>query len=591
MKSLNRHFLIQFVLFLVFLFSAKTFASPDPIPVDRAFQLSASLHEDQVVIVHFNIAPHHYLYENKIKFQIKKPKGAVFGGILMPKAEEKQDPFFGKQAVYQGAINVPLPILNWDEGEVVLQVDFQGCSSQGYCYPPTERILSLNSNVKGEKVETPYTQEPNRALAWLARQPIWLIPFGFIGFGLLLSLTPCTFPMIPILSSIILGYRGELTTTKAFLLSLTYVVSMACVYALIGVLAGFLGSNFQMAFQTTWVIVLFSSLFIALGLCSFAGFYKLKMPLFLEKQVMKISHGQKKGTYIGVAIMGALSTLIVSPCVTAPLIGVISYISQTGHAGLGGMALFFMGLGMGVPLLIIGTLEARWMPKSGYWTRTIEIILGFLLLGISIDLLSKILPGHFILSLWGGLLLIAALYIGNFSSKEKMTAKTLRRGFAIALIVYGLSLMLGGLMGSEDFFAPLKKVTGKINVKEESTQTFKVVTSLKALELELENAGKEGKNTLVDFYANWCAYCKVMDKTLFQDPEVLAKISNFQRIKVDVTKINAESKALLQYFNVIAPPVILFFDTSGKELTGLRLVGEVQKEGFLKQLDAVIESH
>lgn len=589
MKLLTRRFLIQFGLFLVFLVSKAAFASHDPMPVDRAFQLSASLHEDQVVIVHFNIAPHHYLYQNKLKFKIKKPEEAALGRILVPKGEEKQDPFFGKQSIYEGELNIPLPILNWQTGQLVLEVNYQGCSSQGYCYPPTQKMIYMDANGGAGKIQAPYAQEPNAALAWLARQPLWLIPFGFIGFGLLLSLTPCTFPMIPILSSIILGYRGHLTARKAFLLSLTYVVSMASIYSLIGVLAGFLGSNFQMAFQTTWVILLFSGLFILLALCSFAGFYQLKLPAFLEKHLLKLSHRQKGGTYVGVAIMGALSTLIVSPCVTAPLIGVISYISQTGHAGLGGIALFFMGLGMGVPLLIIGTLEARWLPKSGYWTRTVEIILGLLLLGIAIDLLSKILPAYFILSLWGGLLLISALYLGNFFSRAKMRVKTLRRGLAAALMVYGFALMVGGLMGNEDFFAPLKKISGKMNGDEEvRIQTgFKVVTSLEELKAVLKEAKEHHQQILIDFYANWCAYCKVIDKKLFQDSEVLAKIEDFQKIKVDITQVNAESKGLLQYFNVIAPPAILFLDQSGQELLDARLVGKIQKDVFLKQVEAV----
>ncbi len=572
---------------IFFLLTSRAFAMGEPLPIDKAFHLSASLHEDHVVILRFDIAPHHYLYQTKLKFEIQQPKEASLGSPLMPKAEMKADPFFGKQAVYEGKVNISLPILNWEEGILTLVVNYQGCSSQGYCYPPTQRVIQVSLDGSVGEALMPSEELSNPAMAWLARQPIWLIPFGFIGFGLLLSLTPCTFPMIPILSSIILGYRNQLTTQKAFLLSLTYVLSMASVYAVIGVLAGFAGSNLQMAFQATWVIVLFSALFILLALCSFAGIYWLKLPAFVEKHLLKLSHRQKAGTYIGVAIMGALSTLIVSPCVTAPLIGVISYISQTGHAELGGMALFFMGLGMGGPLLIIGTLEGRWMPKSGYWTRTVEIMLGILLLGIAIELLDKILPGQFVLSLWGGLLLVAALYLGAFFSKQKMRAKTLRRGLGLVMMIYGVSLMIGGFMGSDDLFAPLKHIAGKVNHKssEHVGGEFKVIRSLADLKAALAEAQKHKQRTLVDVYATWCAYCKVMDKTLFQDPEILSKLSDFQRLKVDVTPVDAESRALLQYLNVIAPPAILFFGENGLELPRCRLVGEVKREALLKVLD------
>lgn len=559
--------------------TSNIYAKHDPKSVDHAFQLSTTLNEDQVVTVHFNMAQHHYLYKKKIKFKIKKPKSAIFGRILMPEARIKEDPFFGQQAVYEDYVAISLPILNWQEGPLILEVDYQGCSKQGYCYPPKQQIIHVQQNGKTESIQIP-TQKPNAALAWLTQKPLWLIPFGFIGLGLLLSLTPCTFPMIPILSSIILGYRSNLTTRKAFLLSFIYVVSMASVYALIGIMAGFLGSNFQMAFQSTWVILLFSSLFILLAFCSLAGVYHLKLPVIFEKYLLKLSHRQKGGTYLGVAIMGALSTLIVSPCVTPPLIGVISYMSQTGHAGLGGVALFFMGLGMGVPLLLIGTLEGRWLPKTGNWTRQIEIILGLLLLVVAINLLSKILPSPLILFLWGAVLLISAFYLGHFFSHKKIRTKTLRRSLAVVLIIYGCALMIGGLMGNDDFITPLKKTTQNIDsaVKNE----FKVVTSLKEVEALLKKAKKHHQKTIIDVYADWCSSCKEIDKKLFQNPEVLFKIKDFQKIKIDVTKVNTESQALLKHFNIIGPPAILFFNSLGQ--LNARLVGDIQKESFLKQV-------
>jgi len=408
----------------------------------------------------------------------------------------------------------------------------------------------------------------------------------FFGFGLLLAFTPCVFPMIPILSGIIAGQGAGLTTRKAFVLSLVYVLAMALTYTLVGVLAGLLGANLQAAFQNPWILTAFALVFVGLALSMF-GFYELQLPSSLQSKLAELSNRQQGGTLIGVAIMGLLSALIVGPCVAPPLFGALIYIGHTGDALLGGLALFALSLGMGVPLILIGTSVGRYLPRAGAWMNTVKAVFGVALLGVAILMLERLLPPALAMVLWALLLICSAVYMGALNQLQPGANAWFKlwKGLGLVLLIYGALMLIGAAAGGRDTLQPLRGLIPGGGVEQLG---FKRIKSVADLERELAQARSDGQPVLLDFYADWCVSCQEMERYTFSDPSVMAELRRFVRLQADVTANDAEDRALIQgRFGLPGPPAILFFDRAGRELTHFRLVGFKPAEPFARHLRQV----
>jgi thiol:disulfide interchange protein DsbD len=437
---------------------------------------------------------------------------------------------------------------------------------------------------------TEIISEQDKATLLLKNNNWFFIIPGFFIFGLLLAFTPCVLPMVPILVSIIAGQGKSLTTRKAFGLSLTYVLAMSFTYASAGVLAGYAGSYVQAFFQNEWVITIFSLIFILLALSLF-GFYELQIPHSWQHKITEYSNKQIGGTYLGVAIMGFLATLIVSPCVTAPLVGVLSYIGNTGNMLVGGVALFVMGLGMGLPLIIVGIGGGKLLPKSGSWLNVIKVIVGILLLGVAIWMLSRIVSDQTTIVLISILVIGSSIYSGRLSLKYHGIANKLLQVTSIILFLYGLALFIGVLMGNISLLQPLKmkQVTATQN-QTDIKISFYYVKNVNDLQAQLMNAKNMHKPVFLDFYADWCVSCKMMDRYVLTDQKVKELLQSFVLLRADMTANTADDIALAKHFKMIGPPVVIFFDANGKQIQPA-IVGEVATKELIKRSEQVLQNH
>jgi thioredoxin:protein disulfide reductase len=559
---------------------------------EKAFRLSVEPISQNAVLVRWTIADGYYLYRDKLAFRIVDGDGNRVGPVTPPDGEKVEDEFFGLTETYRHEVEIMVPILR-EEGassRVTLEADYQGCADLGVCYPPlaqtasfeftSELAESADIPAATETRPAPPVSEQDRIAAQLADGRIWLVALAFFGFGLLLTFTPCVFPMIPILSNIIIGQKN-LTTRKAFFISMVFVLAMALTYTVAGVFAGLAGANLQAAFQNPWIIGGFVAVFIALAMSMF-GFYDLQMPSGIQTRLSNISNRQEGGTFIGAGIMGFLSALIVGPCVTAPLVGALLYISQTGDAFLGGLALFALSMGMGVPLLIIGTAGGKILPRAGGWMDAVKAVFGVALLGMGIWLLERVIPMPVAMFLWGTLFIVSGIYMGALHSlsPEASGWRTLWKGVGLVILVWGVLLMIGAASGGRDVFQPLRGImptAGMITAGEGTVRTasleFRKVDSLADLEREISEARAAGQPVMLDFYADWCVDCVRMERTTFQDPTVIQALSGTRLLKADVTANNADHRDMLRHFSLFGPPAIVFYDTQGNELRNYRLVG------------------
>ncbi len=582
-------------LFLLLSFAAWGATSQQPLPVDKAFSFSAELFGNDTVLLHWNISPGHYLYRDRFKFKIISPTTASIGSIIYPQGKPKEDEIFGKYQVYPDKLTLPVPIIKADPKNTTFEVTYQGCAEDGYCYPPTMHRITSNFVARTVTTDvapitsnrTPTNQE-QQFFKLLSGRHLITIFFAFLGFGILLSFTPCVLPMLPILSGIIVGQKEDITTSKALCLSVTYVLSMAITYAVAGVLVGMIGGSVQALFQKPWVLILFSTLFVLLAL-SFFGFYQIRMPRKIEELLTKVSGHQKKGHYVGVAIMGCLATLIVSPCVTPALVGVLGYIGQTGNSVLGGIALFALGLGMGVPIIIVGTAGGKLLPKAGSWMKTLEAVFGVLFLGMAIFMLDRILPPAVSLLLWSALLIISAIYMGAVSPTPNHNWGKLWKGLGIMFLVYGLLMMVGIAQGNTDPFKPLTLAISRTTpISSNGGYSFARVKSLADVNQAIAQAKSENKPVFLDFYADWCVSCQEMKRTTFKDPAVLAALKPFVILQADVTANDADDKALMQQYQVVAPPTLLFFHSNGEQAAEATLVGKIDSQTLITHLKQAI---
>ncbi|MEE8055474.1 MAG: protein-disulfide reductase DsbD [Gammaproteobacteria bacterium] len=562
---------------------------------DEAFVVTAILDDPTTVITYWQIADGYYLYRDKFKFAVRGA-GVALQESAVPVGESKHDPTFGRVEIIRGAAEIKLPLMRPkpDAAEIELELSYQGCAEDGICYPPITKVFSLllDSWITPAAAAQPqpsnamdqgFISEQQGILRMLANGSTFLTLLTFLGFGLLLAFTPCVFPMIPILSGVIVGHGEGMTTGKAFRLSLVYVLAMAITYAGIGIIAGLSGNNLQALFQNPWVLVTFSAIFIALALSMF-GFYQLQVPSSIQSRLRGISEHQDRGTLHGAAIMGFLSALIVGPCVAPPLLGALLYMSQSGNALLGGAALFAMGLGFGIPLLIVGTSAGKLLPKAGHWTEIVQPIFGVVLLGVAIWFMERVLPGSVTLLLWALLLTVSAVYMGALDSLERTVSgwRRLWKGIGLVILVYGVVLVLAAAGGGRDVLKPLTGIA-LLSGESRNLQTLPVFTEVKglpALKEELAKAKARQRPAVLDLYADWCVACKELEKYTFADRGVQNALADAVLLKADVTANDEVDRSLLRQLQLFGPPAILFYDRDAVERRPYRLVGFVGPDAF-----------
>ncbi len=565
---------------------------------DEAFVMAVHSPDESTLQVEWTVAEEYYLYQHRFDFTTPT-EGLSLGEPIYPEAELIEDEFFGESLVHRGRAVIEIPVEGGEPGqEVMLNVRFQGCADAGLCYPPMDRDspVVLASGGAGQDAEQPSVEAPtgasdqDRLAGLVADGHPALIALIFFGFGLLLSFTPCVLPMVPILSSLILGQGERVSTRRAFGLSLTYVLAMALTYTTAGVAAGLLGHNLQAALQHPAVLVTFALVFGLLALSMF-GFYQLQVPQSLQNALSRLSSRQQAGNYTGVGAMGFLSALIVGPCVAAPLAGALLVIGQTGDAVRGGLALFSMSMGMGILLLVVGTSAGRLMPRTGPWMNAVKIVFGFLLLAVGVWMLERILPAAAGLLLWSALLVMAGVYLGALDNLNAAAGgwRRFRKGAGLLILAWGMVLLLAAALGGKD---PLRPMQGSLLTELGSgsgttAPAFAMIGSQPELSSNLDE--ERNRPLMLEFYADWCVDCVRMERRTFTDPDVRDRLERFDLLKADVTDYTQDHRELLEAHELFGPPAILFFDHRGEEIRSLLLVGFMAPGEFDRHLARVQE--
>jgi len=550
------------------------------LPVDEAFRFRAEAVNRDWVEVSWAIADGYYLYRHGLEFETPDAD-ARLGEPLIPDGERKTDEFFGEVEVYHDALIVRVPVSSPGD-KLTIRVGFQGCAEDGICYPPTTREAELNlAAATGGTVGDPGfgpVSEQDRLAGLIRDGAIGWVILTFFGFGLLLAFTPCVLPMVPILSSIIVGQGDRLSVARAFSLSLAFVLAMALTYTVAGVVVAMLGQNLQATFQHPAILATFAAIFVILALAMF-GFYELQVPAALQTRLSSISQKQQGGTLIGASVMGVLSALIVGPCVAAPLAAALIVIGQSGDVVRGGVTLFALSLGMGMPLLVFGASAGKLLPGAGPWMNLVKAAFGVLLLGVAIWMIERIVPAAVAMFLW------AALFLGTgIGLLRAAGGRALLKGAGIAAAVYGLVLALGAATGGQDPLRPLagSSLTGQPGEKAQ----FTMIKTSGDLDAALAGAAESGQLAMLDFYADWCVDCKKMDRYTFTDAAVIDALDGMLLLKADVTANDSEDQALLKRFGIFGPPTIAFFDVEGNEMRGLRQVGFAPAQAFATHIGA-----
>ncbi|MCK2126795.1 protein-disulfide reductase DsbD [Thauera aromatica] len=610
-------------------------ARANPIEPEKAFALRAQALDAQTVEVVFEVAKDYYLYGDKFRFEAE-PDTIGLGAPEKPAGERHRDDFFGEVETHRGALRILLPVqapAGLTRFELI--ATSQGCWDGGICYPPTTQRASIDLSApprqaasgflgqwfgggsaparssstaaaigqagsaagadsspaptaapaEGPRPDAAPGDESGDVARLLADAGVPLILASFFGFGLLLAFTPCTFPMIPILSGIIVGQGHKVSHARAFMLSLAYVLGMASTYALAGVAAGLTGTMLTAALQNVWVLSAFALVFVLLSLSMF-GFYELQLPSALQSRLADSAGHNKGGSLGGVTAMGVLSALIVGPCVAAPLAGALLYIARTGDAVLGGWALFAMGLGMGAPLLAVGVASRSLLPKVGPWMEGVKQTFGVLLLAVALWMLTPVLPALAAMLGWAALLLFSGIFLHALDPLPAHARGWMRlgKGVGVALAIAGAAVLVGALAGSRDPLQPLAVLRAQAGGPVTQPQ-FEKVRSIAELDARLAATDRP---VMLDFYADWCVSCKEMERFTFSDPRVAERMGRLLLLKADVTANDDEHKALLKRFGLFGPPGILFFDARGQERQGLRVVGFMKAEPFASVLERAL---
>ena len=551
--------------------------SKEFLPVRQAFQLSLIEATPQSVKLRFVATDGYYLYRHRFQFRTE-PADISLGEAQLPAGEKKHDEYFGDVEVYHGILDIELPRKAEDQRPFILVVTYQGCADKGLCYPPeTERLNIGDVAAASASSVTPATQP-----GWSWKE---LALFFLAGVGL--TFTPCVLPMLPILSGVVL--RGQIGGLRGLSLSLAYVLPMAVCFALLGALMGVFGAglNLQARLQSAWVLVPFSAFFVLFAVAMF-GVFELRLPQALSNRLDRIAGKTEGGSLWGAAVLGVVSSLLVSPCVSAPLAGALLYISASGDALGGALKLFALGLGMGAPLLLVATGGAAWLPKSGPWLVTVKNAIGVLLLALAIGLLSRVLPGQITLLLVGLLSAGVALFMGVLELTDKTPRQKLAQLIGLFLLVYALACWYGALSGQTDPMRPLGRpaaVASAGAAASPATSQWQTISTSAELDRALTEARNAGKPLLLDWYADWCISCKVIEHEVLPDPQVVNRLSGYSLIRFDMTDSNAEQRALLDRYKLFGPPALLFFDKAGNELEKVRVIGEIDAQGLIERLN------
>ena len=558
---------------------------------EEAFQVSAVL-KDDVIETKITMADKIHIYENTLFYRVTSPSSVELDVTKPPAHDYDGDMVYDKELI----VKIPTKdIESQVKGDYTLEIEFQGCSDSGICYQPIKETFMF----KGAELDifdkiTQSLNEGNTAKIadLLVNESSFFILLLFFIFGLLLALTPCIFPMIPILSSIIVSQQGgseKPNVAQAFFTSLVYVISMALTYTLVGIIAGLVGADIQTAMQNPWVLTIFAGMFVALAFSLF-GYYEISLPASWQSKLTKVSDDAQGKGIIGTSIMGILSALIVGPCVAPPLGGAVLFISHTGDAFLGGAALFIMSIGMGMPLLLVGIGAGKFMPKPGGWMTVVSQTFGVMMLGLAIFMLSRVLPNSLTLILWSLLFIGSALYMGVFDpSSARKGAKKLFQLLAIVFLFYGGSLFIGGMSGSGSIIRPFEKFTqysGAVATVAMNTNQGYRGYSIDRLEKEV---AESDKHVVVDFTKKSCVACTELDEITFPDPRVQERLQKFTFIKIDLTDNTDADKALLKKFQLFGTPNIIFFDKENKFLSEKSLTGFIPPQDFADHLDSIVK--
>ncbi|WP_096699659.1 protein-disulfide reductase DsbD [Polaromonas sp. AER18D-145] len=585
--------LLWLIVMVPVLWALPAHAQQDFLPVEQAFRLSASPDGDGQVRLNWDIRKGYYLYRQQMKVEADPAGGAL--QVKWPAGTLKTDETYGESEVYHDQVSVLVKAAD----ARALTIDWQGCADAGLCYPPQTRRVNL-----ADVAATPAapadlaTTRPNPAppgalgedqdlAERLSRINMGWMLVVFFGLGLLMTFTPCVLPMVPILSSLIAGSGAS--PRRGFILSLAFVLPMALTYAGVGAAAALAGANLQAVLQNPWVLGTFGLVFVVLALAMF-GFYELQLPAVLRNRLNNASQGRRGGTVAGAATMGVLSALLVGPCMTAPLAGALLYIGNTGDVVTGALVLFAMGLGMGVPLLLVGTLGARLLPRPGDWMNRVKALFGFVLLGTAIVFVARVLPAALTLGLWGAWLLAIALSLLALGQKLGMgSGRLMSRYLALLLGLWGGAMVIGAAGGAQNPLQPLAfqargVAPAQAAVGSDFMARFGPLKTQQALETRIAEAGQRGQWTLVDFYAEWCVSCDVIERKVFAEPRVQQALAGMQLLRPDVTANNADDQALMRAHQILGPPTMLLIGPDGKERRAERIIGELDADEFLARL-------
>ncbi|KJK22940.1 thiol:disulfide interchange protein [Burkholderiaceae bacterium 16] len=604
-------------------------AADDFLPPDQAFRFAARQVDAQTIEVRFDVADGYYLYRERFAFAAQ-PASVKLGAPVFPPGKVKFDETFGKEMeTYHGGVTIRVPVASAPaDGKWSLVVTSQGCADKGLCYPPMESVFKVGGGVldglfgkrapadsssigSGPAAESRDAAEAaasagpspaqvagpadenDRIAGALASRNLAVIAALFFGLGLLLTFTPCVLPMVPILSSIVVG--EHVTRGRALLVSLSYVLGMAVVYTAVGVAAGLLGEGLSAALQSPWVLTAFALLMVALSLSMF-GLYELQLPQHWQTRLTASSNRRQGGQLAGAAAMGAISALIVGPCVTAPLAGALAYIARTGDAVTGGGALFAMALGMGVPLVLVGVGAGNLLPRAGRWMEMTKRFFGFLLLGVALWMVSPVLPAWALMAGWAALLLVGAVFLSAFESlgPEAHGLARVGKGLGLLAALAGAILLVGLASGGRDPLQPLAhlgagRTAPDAAASDSTTVRFERVRSIAELDARVAQAAAAGKPVLLDFYADWCVSCKEMERFTFKDERVRARLAGVVMLQADVTRNNADDRALLKRFGLFGPPGIILFGPDGRERP-VRAIGYQPAARFLDTLARALDA-
>ncbi len=568
-------------------------AADDQLPIDEAFSMNARFDRANELTVGWQIAPGYYLYRDKLTFAVDG--NIELGRPALPEGAPHRDDNFGDVQIYRDYVEIKVPFARSspDALDVTLTSGFQGCKDASICYPPGEQTMALVLPAASEFPAT--TAAPADRVSeqdqWASRilTGSWpeMLAWFYFG-GLLLSFTPCVLPMVPILSSIIAGQGGTASPRRGFLLSLSYVLGMAVTYTSAGALAAVLGGQVQALFQKPWIISLFAGLFVVLALGMF-GLFELQMPTAIQTRVANMANRQKAGTFVGTAVIGALTALIVTTCVAPPLIGALGVIAQTGDVPRGSAALFALSIGMGSPLLVVGASAGHLLPRVGPWMNTVKAAFGVMMIGMAIWMLERVLPGTVTLALYALLVFLTGVFLGAFEPlpENPKPIKRLAKGIGVLACLYGALMLIGATLGGEKPFEPIPRGTfaGGGPVAAKPALAFREIESVAALETALAEARSAGQPVMLDFTADWCVSCKEMEEYTFPDQGVIDAQRPYLLLRADVTDNDDDDQALLQRFRSFGPPTIAFFDRGGVERENFKLVGFVPAGEFRSHVE------